>query len=840
MSRIEGREMRPEVNGEEPRDFAGMLRRLRTAAGLSQQALAQRAQVSLQAVSALESGRRRAPYRHTVERLAEALELSPETLEAFTEAAERGRESGLETAVAERSLTGGPRHNLPRQLTSFVGRDGVLTEIEALLATSPLVTIVGTGGVGKTRVAVHAGAQALASWPDGVWFVELAPVGDASLVTSAVASALRVQESTARPLLQTLTAYLKKKKLLLILDNCEHVVDECRNLVAALLQACPEVGLLATSREPLRVAGERVYRIPSLAVPPRRVGSAREALTYGAVTLFADRALAADSRFAVDDDNAPPVTEICRRLDGIPLAIELAAARVRALSVRRLAQELSERFNLLTGGDRTTLPRQQTMRALIDWSHGLLTPEERVLFARLAIFVGGFTLDSAVSVCDSDGGDIVEPLVSLVDKSLVLTETVDDDVRYRLLDSTRLYALEQLQERGEHGSLARRHALSYLALAQRFEQDWYTASDRLWIERAQLELDNWRAALEWSLGERGDAEIGQRLVGALSRVWYALAPAEGRRWVRAAQETLRDDAPADVRYQLTVTEAEFYAAFGQYKAAIEPAERALQLAKAGGDSLSIARALQTLGGALAGLGRIEEGEAFLHEALAMAEQLGNRRLVALLVGELGTARARSGDVAGARAFYARALQNYQGLGAERQAASVAGHLAEVEFSGGDADAALNYAEEALRGHLAAANERSVANDLCNMAAYLVALGRYEEARVRAEEALTASREVQSAVLTIWALQHFAAIAALRPKLDAATERRDAAYAGRLAGFVSARMATLGVMRDYTERIEYERISSALGQMLSDDERAAIFDDGAAWSDDRAAAEAILV
>ena len=294
--------MRPEVNGEEPRDFAGMLRRLRTAAGLSQQALAQRAQVSRhRPSSALESGRRRAlvpPHGRTARRGAGTR--PRDVMEAFTEAAERGREGTVADAVAERPLSGGPRHNLPRQLTSFVGRDDVLTEIGSLLDAAPLVTIVGTGGVGKTRVAVHAGAQALAGWPDGVWFVELAPVGDASLVASAVAAALRVQESTARPLLQTLTAYLRKKKLLLVLDNCEHVVDECRNLVAALLQSCPEIGILATSREPLRVAGEQVYRIPSLAVPPRRVGSAREALAYGAVTLFADRALAADSRFGVE------------------------------------------------------------------------------------------------------------------------------------------------------------------------------------------------------------------------------------------------------------------------------------------------------------------------------------------------------------------------------------------------------------------------------------------------------------------------------------------------------------------------------------------------------------
>ena len=355
---------------------------------------------------------------------------------------------------------------------------------------------------------------------------------------------------------------------------------------------------------------------------------------------------------------------------------------MRALSVRRLSQELSERFSLLTGGDRTTLPRQQTMRALIDWSHGLLTPEERVLFARLAIFVGGFTLDSAVSVCGTDDGNIVEPLVSLVDKSLVLTETVDDDVRYRLLESTRQYALEQLQERGEHGSLARRHALTYLALAQRFERDWYTAPDRAWIEQAQLELTTgaprWNGRLA-KTGTQRSRSVSPGHCRAFGIPWRLRKGAAG---FELRRDTLRAEAPADVRYQLTVAAAELYAAFGQYRAAVQPAGRALELAKAFGDPLSVAQATDN-GGALAGVDRIGEGEAVLHDALQAAEGLNNRACRAAARELRNGHCSRSGDVAGARAFYARALQNYQAIRVERQAASVAGHLAEVEFAGGD-------------------------------------------------------------------------------------------------------------------------------------------------------------
>ncbi|MGA8325550.1 MAG: adenylate/guanylate cyclase domain-containing protein, partial [Candidatus Cybelea sp.] len=293
--------------------------------------------------------------------------------------------------------------NLPRQLTPLIGRDEVLAEIEPLIHKHALVTLVGTGGVGKTRVALQAGADSLDVSGDGVWLVELASASDAGLVASTIASTLGLREQPDRSVLGTLLHYLKDKRLLLILDNCEHVIDEVARIADAIMRACHDVRLLATSREPLRIDGEYVYRLPSLAFPPQSDTLAvADALGYGAIALFVQRAAASDAKFGLTDESAPIVAEICRRLDGIALAIELAAARVKVLTPRHLAQKLDERFRVLTGGSRTALPRQQTMRALIGWSYDLLSPKEQTLFRRLAIFAGGWTLEIAAAVC-ADG-----------------------------------------------------------------------------------------------------------------------------------------------------------------------------------------------------------------------------------------------------------------------------------------------------------------------------------------------------------------------------------------------------------------------------------------------------
>lgn len=814
-------------------DLATLLKAYRVRAGLSQQMLAERALISVQAVSALERGYRKVPYRNTLERIADALALSTESRAALELSARRARGS----RIAEHDIA--PPHNLPRQLTSFLGREEVVDEIAQLVATAPLVSIVGTGGAGKTRLAVEVGARLLNRFPDGVWFVELAPLSDPSLVAHALASTLHLQESPHRPLLETLASYLARKRMLLIFDNCEHVIGQARSVVGSLLPESPTLSVIATSREALSISGERVYRIPPLAVPPRGVLEPEEATKYGAVALFADRVRAADSRFSVTRENVEPVVEICRRLDGLPLALELAAARASVLSLSQIAERLDHVFDLLTGKGASALARHETMRAVIDWSYELLSSQARLLFDRIAIFVGGFTLETATAVCSDErlpAEDVLEILSSLITQSLVMVDFARGDARYHLLEATRQYALEKLDEHGERQAIAQRHASALLALAERLDRDWYTAQERSWFRDAEVEVDNFRRALGWSLAERHDLRSGRLLAAALARIWYSSGPVEGRRWVRLAIESSADAADAGELAQLYIADAELCGALGEFKAMQTSVEQALQLSSKL-DELHLARAKQAAGSALGALGRSSEGETLLEEALAAARQIDNRRLQALALGDLGTARARRGDVPGARRFYAEALAYYVALGLERPAASIAGNLAEAEFAAGDAAAALQRAEEARAGHEATQNRRSVANDLANMAAYFIALDCFEDARMYARQALSAMREVKQTVLKACALQHLAAVGALQKYPDNSSAQQGRERAAMLLGFVDARLASLEVQREYTEQQEYDRMISALSATIGA-RLPEVMALGGEWTEDGAVAVAL--
>ncbi len=816
----------------ETAELAGLLKKLRMQAGLSQQALADRALISVQAISALERGYRKAPYQVTLERIADALELTQETRERL----ERSKPRTRGPRRVDQDL--GALHNLPRQLTSFLGGDEVVGEIADIVERSPLVSVVGTGGAGKTRTAIEVGMRLLGRFSHGVWFVELGPLNDPMLVPHALAEALRVQESPRRRLMETLLAYLTQKRLLLVLDNCEHVISQVRPVVESVLRECPTVAVLATSREPLSIAGEHTYQIPSLAVPTARVSSLQEGMQYGAVALFADRVRAIEAHFQLTAENVKTVVEICRRLDGLPLAIELAAAQAGVLSPQEICDRLDRVFDLVSVGRHPSDRRHQTMRAVIDWSYALLSSEAQLLFDRLAIFAGGFTLETATTVCAGENilqEDILGLLSSLIHQSLVTVSFGEGDTRYRLLETTRQFALEKLAARGERHSLARRHALALLKVAVRLDRDWYNASEHSWFHEAEVELDNFRAALGWSLGERNDLGCGRLLAGALARLWYSLSPVEGRRWVRLALESIAGDTPPDELAQLYIADAELCGALVESAASLASAEQALRL-RSVLDDLQFARAEHAAGSALAAIGRGSDGEALLAKALAAAERLENRRLQALVLSDLGTARSRRGDVEGARRFYAQALTLYVSLGLERPASSIAGHLAEVEFAAGDAAAALHRAEEARAGHEATQNRRSEAVDLTNMAAYLVALNCFDDAREYASQALEAAREVGATALTAYVFQHIAAIAALNVDSEQHPSAKKREQAAMLLGFVDARLRSLGANRDYTERQEYERAIAALRDALRD-RFDAIVALGAEWKEDNAVAVA---
>ncbi|MCM2424974.1 BTAD domain-containing putative transcriptional regulator [Streptomyces sp. RKAG337] len=441
----------------------------------------------------------------------------------------------LAEALRSTMLPVGPPTNLRSRLTSFVGMDAEVVRTGALLDVTRLVTLVGPGGVGKTRLACEAAIRLADRWPSGSWLVELAPVTDGASVGSAILSALGVRDILEGDPSDQLVAVLTGKRLLLIVDNCEHLLQAVAPLIDGILARCPELTVLCTSREPLGVDGEMLCPVPPLALPPADATVA-EAAGFPAVRLLTDRAVAVRPGFVLDKDNCADVCAICRRLDGLPLAIELAAARLRALSPARIAARLDDRFRLLTGGSRAVLPRHQTLRAVVAWRWESLTGPERELARRLSVFSGTATMDSAERVC---GGDVLESLTSLVDKSLVET----DGERYWMLETIRAYAAEELEAAGESTAVARTHADYFLDLVERAEPMLRTSEQADWIARLTVENDNCVAALDWAISA-GDVERALRLCGAL--VWYWLlrgCRAEADLWLHRVLDLVDEDPP---------------------------------------------------------------------------------------------------------------------------------------------------------------------------------------------------------------------------------------------------------------------------------------------------------
>jgi predicted ATPase/class 3 adenylate cyclase/DNA-binding CsgD family transcriptional regulator len=509
---------------------------------------------------------------------------------------------------------------LPAQFTSFVGRNGELTRVQELLADNRLVTVTGAGGAGKTRLAVQVAGQLAGEFSGGTWYVDLAPITDPALVPTTAARALGLPDQPGRSTMDTLTRFIADRQMLVVLDNCEHLLDACAALMVALLEACPGLTLLATSREPIGVAGEVGWRVPSLS------------LAGEAVELFTDRARHARPDFEISDDNAATVTEICRRLDGLPLAIELAAARVRALSLTEILDSLHDRFRLLTGGARTAVRRQQTLRASVDWSHALLTEPERALFRRLASFLGGFDLEAARTVA---GGaevqryQVLDQLTLLVDKSLVVAENIRGRTRYRLLETVRQYALEKLGESGEADAVRSRHRDYYTTMAALLDAPG--ANYEQFTEQAEFEVDNLRAAFGWSR-ENSDVELALALASSLAPAWLTVGLGrEGLAWFDTVltEENTLDLEPA-VRARALADQA-LLAAWVNAAASLDQAQQALAIARDIDDPALLVRAL-TACCLIAVLHDPEVGRPYFAEAIGLARALDDRWSLSRLLG----------------------------------------------------------------------------------------------------------------------------------------------------------------------------------------------------------------
>ena len=569
-----------------------------------------------------------------------------------------------------------PPHNLPAPRSSFVGREQQIEEVKRELAQTRLLTLTGVGGSGKTRLALEVGRDLIEAYPDGVWLVQLAPLSEEVLVPKAVAEALGVIERPAEPFTDTLAEVLRARQLVLVVDNCEHLLGAIARLVDALLDSCPRLRILATSREALGLEGEARWIVPPLSVPEMgHTLSSEELGVYESVRLFVERGRGRDPAFTLSPENAPTVAKICRRLEGIPLAIELAAARVGTFSLEQIAGRLGESLELLTHGGRTAMPKHQTLRGTLDWSYDLLSELERVLFGRLSVFAGGWTLEASEAV--GAGGsveeeDVLDLLSGLVEKSLVVTRGSDqEDVRYRLLEPVSQYALEKLEESGEVEAARRAHAAYFLALAERAEPELLGKEPATWLAALGREVGDLRAALSWAFdADRGPGdervETGLRLANALARFWDTHGPDEGRRWL---EQGLAHGAevPPPVRAK-ALGEAGFVAVYEGDPSCIPMLTEALDLYTEIGDQPGMLATVDNLGHALAHYADPETAAAVKAEVEALFADSGDRAVAAHLAHFLGFAAVPEKDLGEMRLQWKEALALYRERGDTRNVA----------------------------------------------------------------------------------------------------------------------------------------------------------------------------
>jgi predicted ATPase/transcriptional regulator with XRE-family HTH domain len=683
-----------------------LVRGHRRALGLTQEELAGRAGLSERAVREIERGNKHTPRTDTVQLLADALELAGAQRDAFEAAAAR---AGRSDALLHRNGRLHPT-NLPDESTPFIGREPEIARVSNLFdePTVRLVTLTGTGGTGKTRLALRVAAALLPAFTDGVFFVSLASLNDPALVASSIAAALGAREGGETVFTDALACYLRDKRLLLLLDNAEHLL-EASTLVERLLDACPLLHILVTSRTPLHLVREHEYAVAALTFPPtyarQPVGlrSLDELATYEALALFVARARAVKADFALTDENAPAVAEICRHLDGLPLAIELAAARIKLLPPQALLQRLSSRLQLLTGGARDHPARHRTLRASIDWSYSLLSEQERELFTELSVFARGCTLETAAAVCGAEGDleiDLLDGVASLVEKSLLQQEGKDEP-RFRMLETIREYAAERLGETEQREVVQRQHASYYLSLAEKVAPELFGPSQVEWLARLEEEHDNFRAALQWA-NERGELEMGLLLASALRQFWYLRGYwSEGSRWLQTYLTTDRE------------------AAHG-----VSEAVRA--------------RALQALGILTE---EPERAVALLEESLALYRALGDKPGTGDVLVSLAVAACRRCDHIRAVTLSQESLSLGRELADKRVIASSLDNLGEAAYAQNDFTWRQNLFEESLRLHRDMGNKAGMTGALTRLAWGLSVEGDYERAEALFQECLPMCREL---------------------------------------------------------------------------------------------------
>ena len=719
------------------------------------------------------------------------------------------------------------RHNLPAQLTSFIGREQEIAEAQELFASTRILTFIGPGGTGKTRLCLQVAAEQIPEFKDGVWLVELAQLADPAYILSAIASMFNLRELQGARLIDTVTDYFRGKQLLLVLDNCEHLIETCAQLSDHFLHACPKLKIITSSREALGIDGETVYRVPSLSLPSAQGGAVEDSgrsqslMDYEAIRLFSERARKANPQFTLTKENAPAVIQICQRLDGIPLAIELAAARVKLFMPQQIAERLDDRFKLLTGGSRTALPRQQTLRALIDWSYLTLNEIEQNVLRRLAVFSGGWTFDAAEAVAGEM--EAMDGLSGLVNKSLVNVEEKEDESRYRYLETIRQYAMEKLVESGEAVDARDRHLAHFVDYSRRAEEHFGTPQRLLWLNRLELEHDNLRSALGWAVESHPATAL--QWVSSLLVFWRSHNYlSEGCHWCQAAitraeAAELEDGSIDRALAEAYTTLSMLSVNHGDHATGQSAAKKAVALARQLDDPLALVHALNFLGFSSAFLGDVTLAFDSLHESEALCRTLGNKEELANVLQALAyvTMEVHGPDAAEQlQSYMEQSLDLLQGSIDPDAAVRNEGILAQLALYRGELTEARSHADRMLDLHMEMGDQLAITGHQSAMAHAARQLGNFEEALALYRETIPQWQEIGHRGAVAHQLECFAFIAKAQEQGERAVKLMSAAQALRDLSDST---------RTPQEQIEYDRELANLRAGLDEKDFKLLWEDG---------------